>query len=124
MLIFCKETTTPQEDDGSAELDDEAHQPNSVKPGYLNMNIGDHNNAFYTTLFVGSAQEEVKLSMDTISTMSVIASSMCVGCNHDENKGFEYKKSNSIRKFSDQWIKYNVGDTIAEGIHVYDDIRM
>lgn len=68
---------------------------------------------YYTKMYIGSDKQEIKLAFDTMMPISLINSMNCEGCHYDEDertKGFEYQKSYSIRKISDEKIQFEVED--------------
>lgn len=64
--------------------------------GRLNFSIRDHNRMqYYTKMYIGSDKQEIKVSFDTMTPISLVNSWNCLGCNVDneEGKGFKYQKS-------------------------------
>jgi hypothetical protein len=62
----------------------------------------DQRSMYYTTMYLGSEKQPIKVAFDTMLTLSMINSFNCLGCKMDRSgKGFEYQKSYSIRKVSD-----------------------
>ena len=95
-----------------------------MNDGTLNFKIrDDQRSVFYTTVYVGSEKQPIKLAFDTMVTLSMINSFNCLGCRQTSlGKGYEYQKSYSIRKVSDQKIKFPIEGKTAKGVLVSDDI--
>jgi len=100
--------------------------PDEDKDGLLKFDVIDRNSFdYYTTMYVGSAREEVKLAIDTVSLASVIAAQNCQGCQRNGgNTGFKYQDSNTVRKVASQKVEYELAGTVAKGIWVRDDLRL
>jgi len=69
--------------------DENTHPPEPVNPenenhGKYSFNIKDINRmAYYTTLYVGSDQQEIRVGFDTMSPLSLINTASCEGCISD-----------------------------------------
>ena len=91
----------------------------------MEVDVIDHKNNYFTKMYVGSELEEVNIAFSSAAKISVINSANCQGCDHRENKGFEYQKSHSIRKISEKIITYSISEEQdAKGILVSDNIKM
>lgn len=77
--------------------------------------------SYFTTLHVGSQQEEVNLAFDTASPISIINTENCAGCDPNMD-GFEYQRSHTIRKINDKTINVKIEGESAQGKLVYDDL--
>ena len=98
--------------------------PDENKDHLLELGVtGKDGFDYYTSLYVGSAQEEVKLAVDTLSLATVLASQNCEGCRRSGgNRGFAYQDSTTIRKMASQTVEYNLEGAVAKGLWVRDDV--
>ena len=83
----------------------------------------DRSMNYYTKLYVGSAQNEVRIAFDTQATISLINSSNCQGCKR-KNGGFEYQRSYTIRKINDAQSTVKINDEEAKGVLAHDDLKL
>ena len=77
--------------------------------------------SYFTTIYIGSQKEEVNLAFDTNSPISVINTANCDGCDPSMT-GFEYQRSHTIKKISDDKIDIKIEGADARGVLVYDDL--
>ena len=82
----------------------------------------DRSLSYFTKVYVGSLEAEIRVAFDTMSTVSLINSSNCQGCTEGAT-GFEYQRSYTIRKVNDEKAEVKIGDEIAKGVLVYDDLK-
>jgi hypothetical protein len=123
------DTAVPSADAEATIVDDSIAEEMKVhnlgKEGRIEAKILDNNRMqYYTKMFIGSEQQEIKVAFDTMTPISLIDSFNCEGCNTDneEGKGFYYQKSYSIRKISDQKVNFHIEGQVAKGVLVSDDI--
>lgn len=91
----------------------------------MEVDIIDHKNNYYTKMYVGSELEEVNIAFSSAAKISLINSANCQGCDHTENKGFEYQRSHTVRKISEKIITYSIQEgQDAKGVLVSDNIKM
>lgn len=73
-------------------------------------------------MYVGSNKQELKVAFDTMVPLSLINSMNCQGCYNDseEGIGFEYQKSYTVRKITDEKISFKIESEMAQGVLVSD----
>jgi len=73
--------------------------------GNFDFAINDINRmTYYTTMYVGSNQQEMRIGFDSMTPVSLINSANCEGC--QTGVGFEYPRSYTIRKITDEKITF------------------
>ena len=126
--LFQKHLSVRADETGSDEpVDHSIATTHPIGPekqnGHLSFDIRDHNRMqYYTKMYIGSDQQEIKVAFDTMTPISMVNSWNCLGCNDDneEGKGFQYQKSTSIRKISTQKVSFEIEGATAKGVLVSD----
>jgi len=63
--------------------------------------------SYFTTLYLGSEKTPVNLAFDTTSPISVVNTDKCEGCD-ESTQGYEYQKSHTIRRISEEKISIKI----------------
>lgn len=117
----AEEAPADPEKEEEDEIEDEKYK-NKILPDSIGFELKNFEKlAYYTRLYVGSEEKEIKVAFDTMVPMSVFSSYDCDGCLND---GYDYRDSTSIRKISDDKISFQIENAKAKGILVYDDIKL
>jgi len=92
------------------------------KKGVKDLSLRDTNGMYYyTSLYMGTDKQKLNVAFSTASTITVINSKNCQGC--QSHTGFDFSNSFSIHKVLDKHVKYEIGGESAEGLLVMDDMK-
>ena len=75
---------------------------------------------YYASMFVGSNKQEIKVAFDTMTPLSLINSANCQGCSTSSD-GYEYQRSYTIRKISDEKVELFLEGVKVKGVLVSDN---
>lgn len=98
------------------------HFEREVMPQLEELELQDnHGMYYYSNIYLGSKQQQLKVAFSTLSTSSVINAKDCVGC---ESEGYDFMKSLSIHKVLAKHISYHIGGYAAGGVLAQDDLKL